>query len=465
MATLINEPDTDFHLQLNEQSFHIPYELLTRNFKLLNELIERESSLLNKKFHELNSLLSKNAISHDKIAITKLNSIIKSIDLFEAKLNDKITRESELLNRIKLRINFFQDLQTFKDNHDTNKLIDWYQKYSNLLIGEYLTRFPIIEKSGKRFLTEQNLQNLLDFDILEKANYISNALVNSHDLQPLIAWIDENNNYLNKRKSILEFKARFQEYLELLKLNDHKNAIRSLQRNLLPFMNTNFDDLKIACGLLVFMENCSNDTPNTIITNHDNIDTREKAYEYFFHKRLDLSMNTDINKMKSLSNSENLDRYRELLDDHRWTILKDTFLDEYYSLYGISKNDPLLIYISLGIPTLKTKACLQSDNSIPSEYNILQKHNKNYLKNSCPVCNDSFAPIAENLPFAHHTESKLFENPVMLPNGNVYDSNKLKEMSHLLIVEKIANLKDNEIFDPISKTVFKESDFVTMYPT
>ena len=77
----------------------------------------------------------------------------------------------------------------------------------------------------------------------------------------------------------------------------------------------------------------------------------------------------------------------------------------------------------------------------------------------------TFKNIAESLPYAHHTESKLFENPVMLPNGNVYDAERIKLLARQLRARNMMHLQDGEIFDPIDKQIYMETDFIKMYPT
>lgn len=502
MSSLICEPNTDFHLQLNEQSFHIPYTLLQRNYKQFHALVEKESVVLQKKIAELNLLLSEDTLDQDKIALTKLNTVIKNLDVFEKKVNQKLETEYELLNRIKARIQFFNELEEAKETGNRRKLIDWYQKYTNLLIGDYLTRNSKLHGNkglfilnaaddkeywnpGEAFLKQQQLDHLLDYDILLNANKISKALTESHELKPLISWIKENQQYLLARSSELQFKARLQEYIELLRNQQNSKAVLCLQTNLLPFLNTNFDDIKTACGLIVYIESCNknkqyNFINSTKLEEHQKARENKKldelctskrdAYQYFFHKSLPVdnlpepSINVESNGQ--FFSSENLVQYMELLDEMRWVELDELFLEEYYSLFGIGKNDPLLIYLSLGISTLKTRDCLNHENDIPTEFDILESNLQQHgVKNTCPVCSEAFAPISENLPYAHHTESRLFENPVMLPNGNVYDAKKLKNLSINLTKRKIFPLQKGEVLDPIDKRVYLETDFIKMYPT
>ncbi|GAV48701.1 hypothetical protein ZYGR_0N01050 [Zygosaccharomyces rouxii] len=505
MGSLFNEPSTDFHLKLNEQLFQIPHELLRKNVRLVQKLIDKETQGLNEDFQEMNALLAENELDQDKVALTKLGEIIKRVDSFEKKLNKRLNEDLQLLNRIRTRVSFFQDLEDAKTLGDHSKLTQWYQDYTNLFIGDYLIRNSKIRgkelsegkyggdedddernwNPGVMFLRQQHLEQLIDYDILLAANRISKSLTEEHDLSPLIEWIGENKNFLKRNCSILEFEVRLQEYVEFLKNGQYKNAIECFQCFLLQFMETNFADLKLASGLLVFIKSCEPPSPPStdgiidpqIIAGDEfakdgNLVLKSKAdvHRHFFHRKAFKSADTPTmsNAFKFNNLTKNMDfaRYTDLLDAKRWTAISELFLKEYYSMYGISHLDPLLMYLSLGISTLKTKECLHEREFSSSDFHKLDGFiHQGVLRNTCPVCSSEFAPIAKDLPYAHHTQSKLFENPIMLPNGNIYDMKKLKTLAATLLRENLYPLKDNEVLDPIDKQVFSETDFVTMYPT
>lgn len=507
MSTLINEPSTDFHLKLNEQLFHIPHELIRRNVRQVHKLVEKESAILNGLFKELDASLDSDDLEHDKLALAKLNEIIKKVDIFEKKINKRAEEELKLLERIEARLEFFQELENAKVTTDVSRLTDWYQKYTNVLIADYLIRNDQVKSCheqdtrnaalvdekywnpGVVFLKQQELNRLLDYDILLAGNRISKSLTEDHDLQPLLHWIGENRTFLKRNCSFLEFEARLQEYVELLRLRDYKGAIGCFQNFLLQFTESNYADLKLASGLLVFINSCQQQQPMTsvdesidpqIITTNDsemsrsfapsNLQSRDEMFQYFFRRN---SVTTKappptVSKVIFTQHDGNMDfaRYTNLLDSKRWSTLNELFTKEYYSMYGISHSEPLLMYLSLGISTLKTKECLHKREPSTSESPALDEYlQKDVLTTTCPVCSDEFAPIAKDLPYAHHTQSKLFENPVMLPNGNIYDAKKLKTLANALNRANLADLKDLEVMDPIDKKIYSESEFITMYPT
>ncbi|AET38808.1 glucose-induced degradation complex subunit FYV10 Ecym_3317 [Eremothecium cymbalariae DBVPG len=516
--SIMNEPTVDFHLKLNEQQFHIPSELLKRNLKQCQRLIDKESAALQKNFSELDDLISNP--NNDASSIAKLNDIILGIEKLERKLSKRVNVELQLLQRIQARIKYYKDLDDIKKSKESNRLIEWYQLYTNLLIGDYLTRNgnsyegaddiscgstppparlkrklssassqltnatttneherPIVNP-GVEYLKQQGLDLLLDYDILLTTNRISKQLTINHELGPLLDWIKENNTYLKNTSSTLEFEARFQEYIEYVKVEDYTRAIVCFQKYLVKFLYLNPVDLQLAAGLLVFIKTCKSNmssyipTPNAddLMKQQSVLQAKEDCWSFFFLQLPNSSKKntkTDINvKANSLTNTLDIKRYMELLDDKRWDRLNEMFLKAYYSMYGISYHDPLLIYLSLGISSLKTKDCLHEQKAFVSPDSGLSHYlSTEVLRNNCPVCSSEFAPIAEKLPYAHQVQSRLFENPVMLPSGNVYDAEKLKTLAQTLRKRNLVVLNEDEILDPIAGNTYTLNEFITMYPT
>ncbi|CAI2037430.1 hypothetical protein SEUBUCD646_0I00810 [Saccharomyces eubayanus] len=512
--SIFNEPDVDFHLKLNQQLFHIPYELLSKCVKHTQATIYKETKFLHEHISTLNEIFEHNDVEHDRLALAKINELIRKIDHMEKFLNIQAKSHCEILNRIKKRLEFFHELKDIKSRNNEiplnennpdmrNKLIRWYQSYTNILIGDYLTRNNPIKynsetnehwNSGVVFLKQTQLEDLIDYDVLLEANKISTSLLNDHDLLPLISWVNENKKTLTKTSSMLEFQARLQEYIELLKAGNYIDAIICFQKYLLPFIESNFTDLKLASGLLIFIKYCNKQKPNS--SSGSRLDTediksknlpmnKDQIFQHFFHKCLprdtsDPETNTTDYDKSSLISSHNGDfeRYLKLLDDERWSVLNNLFLKDFYSMYGISQNDPLLIYLSLGISSLKTRDCLNpSDDEERNEGTEITATPENDLghlqiftlhslkRKNCPVCSETFKPVTKSLPFAHHIQSQLFENPILLPNGNVYDSKKLTKLAKALKKQNLISLSPGQIMDPVDMKVFCESDSIKMYPT
>ena len=496
-------------MSLNESSFKIPYSLLSANFKQYELYVHQQTSKLKGKLSVINDLISTGALDDEENALSELNDMIKDVNTFEKQLNQKVDKEWNLLTRIKKRATFYNQMNISYEKNDFKGINEWYQKYTNLLIAGYLIRNCTLEQQqeveketgdpnmcnpGIMFLKQKHMEHLIDTDVLTEANEISISLKSEHNLQPLMKWIESNKERLVRRKSHLEFKANFQRYIELLLNFDLGGAIHCLQTCLFKYVGNHFDEVTGACGLLVYIERCIEQTtfqsksitpdssaedipitnPKHVSKSGTHFKNDNDVYNYFFHcsapnpgiNIIEPTETTSVTNIQHLLNAKNLEKYTNLLDQNSWSNLSELFLDEYYSIYNIPKNDPLLIYISLGVSALKTKECLHDRPQIDAHYDVLDHYSSDdKLENPCPVCSQYFAALSEDLPYAHHTESKLFDNPVMLPSGNVFDSSRLILLADTLREKGIVKLSTGEIIDPIEKTIFNESDFITMYPT
>lgn len=467
--TSLNEPNVDFHLKLNQQQFNIPSELLKRNWDKFNNLYTSYSVELQGQFATLNTLLEDP--NKDEQSIEKLNDIINTVNILQKRLSQLHDNELTILERIEKRVEYFKQFERFKYDSNTDKLLKWYRSYTDLLIADYLVRHgsnsidhknKIASNSGIEFIKTRGLEDLIDYEVLIEANQISMELIENKNLRPLLEWIENNSAHLTEKGSHLQFQALLQEYIELVRCSDYKAAIRCFQTHLAHFANIYPKELKLAAGILAFFKSCLNNGRDDEVTNE------QKLFHAYFRKQMYRPHPLSSISSSNVVHNAELCRYGPLLDHERWESLNKMFLHEFYSLYKISYHDPLLIYISLGISSLKTKDCGHTISAqlIPHENPEVNEYIKsNVVNTDCPVCNHDIFPLSENLPFAHHIQSSLFENPVMLPNGNIYDSEKLISLSRKLNKMGYTKLKENQVMDPIDKSISATTDFIKMYPT
>ncbi|ODV95463.1 hypothetical protein PACTADRAFT_3162 [Pachysolen tannophilus NRRL Y-2460] len=187
--------------------------------------------------------------------------------------------------------------------------------------------------------------------------------------------------------------------------------------------------------------------------------------------------------------------YEKLLSKDKWNKLANFFLYSYNSIYGIEQNLEFLIMLSIGISSLKTKSCYHDiysksgtsgngNNDIENKEDAnekdvddridfkqfipapragnaystggLLKHKKagncgknstyngnnssntnndllvNYT-NNCPICSLELTNISKSLPYSHQIMSNIFDNPILLPNGNIYQLDKLLKLNESLL--------------------------------
>ncbi|KAH3670319.1 hypothetical protein WICMUC_004888 [Wickerhamomyces mucosus] len=450
--SLLGGPSLDFHLKLQESSFRVPYEAIRRNFRTIQKLDEREL----KKIEEIKKSLKKSKTKEEKDKVKK--QLLISLRSFEKKLKARKATEDELISRINCRISKLKELDELQKSANLikssteevgeitkDKVLNWYRDQTNLLIIGYLlkTNLSIDEEQnlGLKLLKSLKVERLIDYDIILISNRISNSILRGN-LTELVAWMNENKSYLGKIKSDLEFQTRLQEYIELIRDQDMKRAVSTFNNHLKSFSKTKFDEIQIASGLLIF-------NPLSI---------KEMLNK---HKKKDGFKNNLVSKT--------FKKYSDLFSNERYEYLSKLFLQIYYKMNGIPDNDPLLVYLSLGISSLKTKACQCSSSReiLPFETVLNAKLNKEDIPSpqsisKCPVCSMEVNQLSYELPYSHNERSYLFDNPVMLPNGNIFDKTKLLSFAKLKHPDVF---NENKLLDPITSEVFDINQLVIMFPT
>lgn len=107
-----------------------------------------------------------------------------------------------------------------------------------------------------------------------------------------------------------------------------------------------------------------------------------------------------------------------MFDNGRWDSLIEQFRQENFRLFQLSSQSVFTVALQAGLSALKTPQC----------YAAVRTHNNT---SGCPVCQDPLNQLAEPLPFAHCSQSRLVchisglplnehNQPMMLPNGYVY---------------------------------------------
>lgn len=69
----------------------------------------------------------------------------------------------------------------------------------------------------------------------------------------------------------------------------------------------------------------------------------------------------------------------------------------------------------------------------------------------CPICSTELNELAKNVPYAHHTTSHVEPDPVVLPNGRVYGTERLKAWN-----EKVGT-REGWVVDPVGGEEWPES--------
>lgn len=140
---------------------------------------------------------------------------------------------------------------------------------------------------------------------------------------------------------------------------------------------------------------------------------------------------------------------QSLFSAERWHRLADLFVETHHHMYNIPSVPLLNTALSAGLSALKTPAChskahLQSDavDSVTNGHTPMGGANPSTISTYnlttpiCPICSTELNTLALNVPYAHHSKSHVDHDPVVLPNGRIYGSDRLRRANEKLGTEK-----------------------------
>uniref|UniRef100_A0A9J2PCD7 E3 ubiquitin-protein transferase MAEA n=1 Tax=Ascaris lumbricoides TaxID=6252 RepID=A0A9J2PCD7_ASCLU len=131
-----------------------------------------------------------------------------------------------------------------------------------------------------------------------------------------------------------------------------------------------------------------------------------------------------------------IESYKALCSDDKWDALIELFRQENARIFQLMEHSSFNACLCMGMSAMKTPHCRPDPTS------------------RCPLCHPEINELAEDLPFAHTTNSRLVcpysgepldENnpPFMLPNGRVYGERSIEKLC-----------KDNQIECPRTREIF-----------
>lgn len=139
----------------------------------------------------------------------------------------------------------------------------------------------------------------------------------------------------------------------------------------------------------------------------------------------------------------------------RWTTLAALFVETHRALLGLPEFPLLHIALQSGLSALKTPACHSSHASSGSA----PSHSTSLTSSVCPICSTELNQLARNVPYAHHSQSHVEHDLLMLPSGRVYARKRLDEYA------RKAGLPDGRMKDLRTGDVVAVEDLKKIYIT
>lgn len=360
---------------LEHPTLKVPYEVFYQKYRDTQKKIDRDvlsaQNVLTKFEQELASDVGMVNISNIQ---SLLGETIQTLKAVKKNGDDGIKDEEQAILVCKKRIEHLKefssismpDLEYRRRIRLHRMLVDYF-----LRCGYY--------NSAKKLVKESALTDLTNIDLFMVLNEIEQSLA-SHETTKCLKWCHDNQSKLHKQNSTLEFNLRTQEFIEILRQNNHTDA------------------MTYACKYLSTFE--------------DTHEHEVNQYMALLHRPIDIEISP----------------YKEMFDEKRWQSLMEQFRKEYYNLYQLNLQSPFTVALQIGLSALKTPQCYsEHEDRSPS----------------CPVCQEWFNTLASQLPFGScegyvstlqcSITGILMDDdknrPMMLPNGQVYGELGLQKLA------------------------------------
>lgn len=493
----MTEPTINFSVQIQHAQFSVPTELLKKNFKLIQKLVEKQKKQVTEEIARIKS----DPTLEKTQKLETIRKLIKNFESLQRKIELAIKKDEDLRSRFRARSEYLGRLEKFTlsaphddpdeaislgndqvlDLHNEN-LIHWYREVTNLLIIDYLIKSNNHRDSNLGIKLMKSLQassfpqlsDLIDYDVYKNFNEVYLSINDDHDLEPITAWYNENRNSLKRINSNLQFEIHYCKYLSMVEKGDVLDAIAYCKAYLAPYASKSMYD------------------PGDLINYHDN---RKRLTEVgaplvcvsFLQlpsrsTYLKGSWTSLFSADSKLADPPSYQNFNKVFSEDRWRGLSQCFTEDFTKIYGLSKTYPLLVYLSAGISSLKTRSCycnrqntiFESQSGGEPTLNLdsnswrdlsLRGPNQYYKLlhkiNQCPVCSPELFSLSQNLPYAQLITS-IFDNPFKLPNGNIYAFDKLLNPPDKVHGEILA--RNGKVQDPLTQEIFFIDDCVRVFP-
>ncbi|KAH8724768.1 CTLH/CRA C-terminal to lish motif domain-containing protein [Phaeosphaeriaceae sp. PMI808] len=384
--------NAESHLLLDQPLLRMPYELSRRNFKNAQRVIEHSSTSLTS---SLATTTKASASTSPSATIESLDTMLTKMYNLKRKLENLHEEEMRIHNHAKARLRHLQDL------YDVNSLVDvkydeWSRTRLSRLLVDYLLREGYSE-SAAHLAQSEEITELVDVDAFVACHKIERSLREGMSTSLALEWCKEHGKELKKASSILEFELRLQQYIELVR-QGHEAGMSGMD----GIESDGLNGVSIGGG-----------------------GGEAKLVEARTHAKRYLSSNGDFELLGRAAGLlayrpwDEVEPYASLYSPLRWTHLAALFLSTHHRLYSLPPKPLLHIALSAGLSALKTPAC-------HSAYTSSSANASSSTTTVCPICSTELNELARNVPYAHHTKSIVESDPVVLPNGRIYGSERLE---------------------------------------
>jgi len=421
--------NVESYLLLDQPLLRMPYELSRRNFKNAQRVIEHTSTALTTALSGSTKAASKPNADPD-VTLDALDSMLSKMQTLKRKLEALHDEEQKIHRAAKARVQHLQDLYQVQSLVDV-RYEEWSRTRLSRLLVDYLLREGYVE-SATHLAQSKGITELVDVEPFVACHKVERSLKEEMTTSLALEWCKEHSKELKKGGNMLEFELRLQQYIELVR-QGHEAGL------------TGMDGLETEDGMHGVSIGGGGGEMKLV-------EARAHAKKY-------LSASGDFELLRRAAGLlayrpwDEVEPYASLYSPARWTHLAMLFLTTHHNLYSLPPRPLLHIALSAGLSALKTPAC-------HSAFTSSSANASSSTTTVCPICSTELNELARNVPYALHTKSIVENDPVVLPNGRVYGSERLRVFNEKVGTEK------GYVRDPVSGIngdVWNESDVRKVY--
>ncbi|KAF8397582.1 hypothetical protein HHK36_016502 [Tetracentron sinense] len=228
-------------LKLEHQFLRVPLEYFKKSMRTNHRIVEKEMSAV---FSSVSEAVDRDMSKEE--AVHHLTTLVSRLQGLKRKLEEGSKTEHLQAQRCRIRLDHL-------DAVEPENLSEWNNTRMKRILVDYMLRLSYYDTAMK-LAESNNLQDLVDIDVFHEAKKVIDAL-QKKEVAPALAWCAENKSRLKKSKSKFEFQLRLQEFIELVRADNHLRAITYARKYLAPWGATHMKELQRVMATLAFKSN------------------------------------------------------------------------------------------------------------------------------------------------------------------------------------------------------------------
>lgn len=239
-----------------------PLEQYRKSFRQAQKIVERDlCTTFSGQLKDLAAAVAKGT----KQPADSLPTIVQRLTQLKRKYDSALQEQQNFCQRTLRRLSHLNDLSMAilppaddKENSvsSEDRVRRWNRKMIDRLLVDFMLRrgyFNTVQKViASESLSENNDNGIFyDFELFETASQIERSLA-SKSCTECLAWCSENKSALRKKGSTLEFNLRLQEYIELVRARQIKEAITYARKHFTSWADTLMPKIQEAMALIAF---------------------------------------------------------------------------------------------------------------------------------------------------------------------------------------------------------------------